>query len=430
MSSRRRRHLFHRLAMLRASDAVVGTLIAAFLLGLPAAALASRKAHAKPSKAPESVQYSAGPAASLTLQLADLATRLERGRSTPAQRRHVVSVSRARARALTALAARNPDLALRWLLSPRLRSALHRLPGAKVERRVAVSGRYRLVADKDAFSDELVSADGKLALTLRAVAPPKFTSDERISVSGYRLGNVVLIPRGGIRPVNTASRSLTSATVGTVNAAVVVGTFTDSTSQLDMDAIRNAFNGDPGHDVDSYFSEASYGKMTLAPSFYGSVTVPETTAAACGNSNITQDLMNAANASVDFTQFRRLIFVINCPQTMAVALGEGPVSTPDGTITAAVNLISGNYAYKPFALAHELSHTLGSGNKHGSYYDCLPAQFTPPTRFDQGCASDEYGDLFDVLGGGPDGFISQQNPYRSEERRVGKECRSRWSPYH
>ena len=23
-----------------------------------------------------------------------------------------------------------------------------------------------------------------------------------------------------------------------------------------------------------------------------------------------------------------------------------------------------------------------------------------------------------------------QNPGRSEERRVGKECRSRWSPYH
>ena len=25
---------------------------------------------------------------------------------------------------------------------------------------------------------------------------------------------------------------------------------------------------------------------------------------------------------------------------------------------------------------------------------------------------------------------SEQNPSRSEERRVGKECRSRWSPYH
>ena len=24
----------------------------------------------------------------------------------------------------------------------------------------------------------------------------------------------------------------------------------------------------------------------------------------------------------------------------------------------------------------------------------------------------------------------EKNKYRSEERRVGKECRSRWSPYH
>src|SRR2546426_8014125 len=30
-----------------------------------------------------------------------------------------------------------------------------------------------------------------------------------------------------------------------------------------------------------------------------------------------------------------------------------------------------------------------------------------------------------VVGGGCSGF-----QYRSEERRVGKECRSRWSPYH
>ena len=27
-------------------------------------------------------------------------------------------------------------------------------------------------------------------------------------------------------------------------------------------------------------------------------------------------------------------------------------------------------------------------------------------------------------------IISQQEALRSEERRVGKECRSRWSPYH
>ena len=27
-------------------------------------------------------------------------------------------------------------------------------------------------------------------------------------------------------------------------------------------------------------------------------------------------------------------------------------------------------------------------------------------------------------------MVAGENPVRSEERRVGKECRSRWSPYH
>ena len=27
-------------------------------------------------------------------------------------------------------------------------------------------------------------------------------------------------------------------------------------------------------------------------------------------------------------------------------------------------------------------------------------------------------------------FSADENKWRSEERRVGKECRSRWSPYH
>ena len=31
---------------------------------------------------------------------------------------------------------------------------------------------------------------------------------------------------------------------------------------------------------------------------------------------------------------------------------------------------------------------------------------------------------------GPDGFTGEFYQTRSEERRVGKECRSRWSPYH
>ena len=34
------------------------------------------------------------------------------------------------------------------------------------------------------------------------------------------------------------------------------------------------------------------------------------------------------------------------------------------------------------------------------------------------------------LKGGKIAGRAPKNPARSEERRVGKECRSRWSPYH
>ena len=42
----------------------------------------------------------------------------------------------------------------------------------------------------------------------------------------------------------------------------------------------------------------------------------------------------------------------------------------------------------------------------------------------------EYAKVFENFYGIPKDFIEQNLSSRSEERRVGKECRSRWSPYH
>ena len=49
------------------------------------------------------------------------------------------------------------------------------------------------------------------------------------------------------------------------------------------------------------------------------------------------------------------------------------------------------------------------------------------TKYDQTHHSQEIKDNYDELEGSQ---VSIAGRMRSEERRVGKECRSRWSPYH
>src|SRR2546430_11217827 len=44
--------------------------------------------------------------------------------------------------------------------------------------------------------------------------------------------------------------------------------------------------------------------------------------------------------------------------------------------------------------------------------------------------SGHIGDFIERRDSFPDGFVFPRVAQRSEERRVGKECRSRWSPYH
>ena len=60
------------------------------------------------------------------------------------------------------------------------------------------------------------------------------------------------------------------------------------------------------------------------------------------------------------------------------------------------------------------------------YFDMLWGDAIPTVTFDQGMVT------VDVIAGTLAGRVALPAPpdSRSEERRVGKECRSRWSPYH
>ena len=48
----------------------------------------------------------------------------------------------------------------------------------------------------------------------------------------------------------------------------------------------------------------------------------------------------------------------------------------------------------------------------------------------RGCSQDDVVDVQEEVRGGVAQVVDKQGGIRSEERRVGKECRSRWSPYH
>ena len=79
-------------------------------------------------------------------------------------------------------------------------------------------------------------------------------------------------PRG--RPIAHAATNL-----GPINTAIIAANFSDSTTPIDVNAIRTAFQGNPGADVVSYFNEASYGKMQIVPSFFGPYALSTTSSA-------------------------------------------------------------------------------------------------------------------------------------------------------
>ena len=77
-----------------------------------------------------------------------------------------------------------------------------------------------------------------------------------------------------------------------------------------------------------------------------------------------------------------------------------------------------------------LDYFYGQAGELFSFYRIPKALFQEP-RF-QSLSTDAktlYGILLDRMSlSVKNGWLDEQN--RSEERRVGKECRSRWSPYH
>ena len=102
--------------------------------------------------------------------------------------------------------------------------------------------------------------------------------------------------------------------------------------------------------------------------------------------------------------------IIATSLTMAMAFTLAPIAVPNQSKAATATItLSGSTSISP--LAQQLAKQYAKENKG------IKINFTNITGSGSG--------ISDAMNGKVDIGMS-----RSEERRVGKECRSRWSPYH
>ena len=106
-------------------------------------------------------------------------------------------------------------------------------------------------------------------------------------------------------------------------------------------------------------------------------------------------------------------------QKKRIALGKPSMIIIDGKSgegkTTLGDEVTEYYQRKP--TNYELQYGQGGSDFKKKFRLCIQHKLSV-------CIYDEAGDY------NKRGFWSKLNKMRSEERRVGKECRSRWSPYH
>jgi chitodextrinase len=202
---------------------------------------------------------------------------------------------------------------------------------------------------------------------------------------------------GGTVTPGTASQA--APILGAYNVAVMAAYFSDTTNPFNMSQIQGAFNGSPGLDVESFYSQVSYGQASIVPSFYGPYQLPITQASACANPSYASSvLMQQASSTVTYSNFKSFVYVLDCTNFADQAsVGAGGLSTPQGIVAAGTAWINLTSDADPQTYTHELGHNMGL--YHANALAC-----PPPKQFDTtGCTNLNYGDEYDTMGGPPGG---------------------------
>ncbi len=241
---------------------------------------------------------------------------------------------------------------------------------------------------------QLRTAEGKYELY--SSTAPREAVGASVSVRGLRSGTRIAV--AGISVNNEASAAQCAATTGDQKVAVVLVNMPTKTldSSVTKAAMQQMFfgaaSGATADTVNSYWKEASYGKVS---SVQGDVFGPFTLAQdySCDQTDaLTTAAVKAADGAADFTQYSRVVVVFKgpCNWSGLASLGCTTIDSPSkGTLPYSVVWLPSATAN---VAAHELGHNLGMQHASSDDYGVIP--LGPPAQ--PGVLGD-YGDPFDVM---------------------------------
>ena len=188
-------------------------------------------------------------------------------------------------------------------------------------------------------------------------------------------------------------------TIGNQKTLVLLVNFLDNTSE----PITPAQAGSVVFtDVNNYFIENSYGKLSISGDVLGWYTLNINST--CSLIGIVQEAVKTVDPFVYFPDYARLIltYPAKCGYGGVAYIGRIMTTTDDGTVPLSWAGILPKY-FDVSYVGHEYAHNLGL--YHANARDCGSSV----TGSDTACTNIEYGDQFDILGIKPSGFVSKNH---------------------
>jgi chitodextrinase len=236
------------------------------------------------------------------------------------------------------------------------------------------------------FDYRLETTDGTYGLDL-ADRDPALPRTNAVAVRGVRVGNTISVAPGGLSPAPAGVSQ--AASVGTKKVAVILFTFADDTTQPYTPAFARGVAFTDSTSVANYYTDVSYGQLTLAGDVFGWYSIPDTSST-CDVDQWAADADRAARAAgVNLAGYDYRTYGF----PWANACGWTGLADMPG----AQAWLNGWQGMTLGAMAHELGHNLGTN--HANSYTCTQGGARVALSTPSNCTSTEYGDPFSVMGG-------------------------------